>query len=87
MQSTPDVNLSLTVSPNPSRGSVRIALTGAENTSLQIFDMLGKEVYSSSGNSEVQWNANASGVYIVRATGIDTNGEEFIVSKRLVIDR
>lgn len=87
MQSMPDVNLSLTVTPNPSHGSVRISLTGAENTSLQIFDMLGKEVYSSSGGSEVQWNANASGVYIVRSTGIDTNGEEFIVSKRLIIDK
>lgn len=86
-QSVTEAELSLAITPNPAREAVRIALTGAEESSVQIFDMLGKEVYSSSITSEARWTAPTSGVYIVRVSGIDANGEEFIISKRLVINK
>lgn len=84
-QSSSDAGLVLSVSPNPSRDMVHVKLTGAEESSLQIFDMLGKEVFSSGINSTLQWNAPASGIYIVRVSGIDNDGEEFLVSARIVI--
>ncbi len=86
-QSVTEAEPSLAITPNPAREAVRIALTGAEESSVQIFDMLGKEVFSSSITSEARWTAPTSGIYIVRVSGIDTNGEEFIISKRLVINK
>lgn len=82
-----DESFSFTISPNPSRGNVTIKLRGAEGSRLAIYDMLGKEVFGADATEALHWLAPSSGVYIARLSGLDEFGEEFIVSKRLVIDK
>jgi hypothetical protein len=80
-------NVSLFVSPNPATGPVQIAVSGARTASVEVYDLLGSRVVSLPNAMEASWNANgmSGGAYIVRASGVDENGEQYTITKRLIL--
>jgi hypothetical protein len=79
----------LTLSPNPANVAVMIGVENAQRATVEIFDMLGNRVANLSNATSYQWAAEdlSSGIYIVRATGLDANGVSFTASKRLILER
>jgi hypothetical protein len=79
----------LTLSPNPAGAAVTIGIENAERANVEIFDLLGNRVARLSNAAQYQCNAEdlSTGIYIVRATGEDTNGVPFTASKRLILER
>jgi hypothetical protein len=82
----------ISVSPNPAEGQVIIAVENAQNLTAEIYDVLGNLVWTDRGISEVRWNlkgtsavAASSGIYIIKISGIDSQGGEFLESRKLVI--
>jgi len=79
------------LSPNPSHGAVRVDLTNAAKAKVEVYDILGQIVASGSASDYWSWNGTtaagiaANGTYIVRITGVDTNGKNFTVSRQVVI--
>lgn len=73
--------LSLSISPNPAASSATISLSGAPSASIEIYDVLGREVASfrMSGTYEWQMGTLPAGTYIVRATSDGT-----VISRRVV---
>ncbi len=73
--------------PNPMQqtGKVRYQLAEESDVSLQLFDMLGREIKSivqatqSAGSYTAEWNSNgiASGVYILRLNATQNSGATF----------
>jgi hypothetical protein len=87
-QELPQVS-DFSINPNPASGEVTISLDQARAAKIDIFDLLGKRLANFDDNSSHSWNASnqPNGVYIVRASGVDSNDLQFIISKRLVIAR
>ena len=79
----------LELSPNPTHGVVTIGIVDAPRAAIEIYDLLGNRVTVASTTSSYSWDASglSAGIYIVRATGVDANGQRFVISKRLVLDR
>jgi hypothetical protein len=79
----------LTLSPNPATGPVQIAIANASHTSVEVFDLLGDLLWSADNSMGYVWTPNeqTNGTYIVRASGIDTDGRPFTLSKRLILGR
>jgi len=79
----------LTLSPNPANVAVTIGIENAARATVEIFDMLGNRVANLSNATSYQWAAEdlSSGIYIVRASGLDANGVSFTASKRLILER
>ena len=90
----PDPLIGFSISPNPSGGEVTLDITGAQKVQAQVYDLLGSLVTTLHGTSQIVWNGRdasgtplASGAYIVRVTGTDVNGQPFLTSKEMVIQR
>jgi hypothetical protein len=87
MQSPVDI----TLSPNPSQGLVSISIGNAARAQVEVFDLLGSKLANvpNVSTSSYTWNAGnlPNGIYIVRASGADENGNAFVISKRLVLER
>lgn len=83
--------VTISVSPNPTRGIVRIEATDAVTGRIEIMNLLGQVVASNEGTSFV-WNSHASGtgvsagVYIVRVAGTNAKGQEFIETRQIVVE-
>jgi flagellar hook assembly protein FlgD len=67
---------------------------GAISTQVEIFDVLGNLVRSLHGTATLSWDGRdfagsnvVSGVYFVRVTGMDEQGQPFRASKQLVVQR
>ncbi len=77
----------LWLAPNPATGPVAIAIANAEKASIEIFDLLGNRVAAVPNALSSSWDATgmSGGIYIVRATGVDQNGNTFTLSKRLIL--
>jgi hypothetical protein len=82
----------LAIMPNPATTNVRI--TGLANSTVEIYDMLGRQVNVFTSVGDLSWNcrdytgnAVPNGAYIVRITGIAHTGSPFVLSKRLIIER
>lgn len=89
----PNPDVVISIMPNPSVGNVMIKANGARNFRTEIYDILGNLVWFSDGNSDVNWNgrivngsAASAGVYIVRVSGIDAQGKEFLECQKLSIE-
>src|SRR5581483_162173 len=90
----PAPTVDLGISPNPSSGDVEISITNALNSKVEVYDILGNLIASFNGSENMSWNGTdgtgsslPSGVYIVRVSGRDLIGQQFRVSKQLVIQR
>jgi hypothetical protein len=76
----------LRFSQNPAWGAVTINVSRAQSASLEVIDLLGNTVASSTG-TEWSWQPAAAltGSYFVRATGKDENGQAFRLTERLIV--
>ena len=86
------VAINFAVLPNPSAGEVFFNIPGAATAHVEIYDVLGNLIARVQGTTQFQWNGmNASdspvatGQYIVRVTGTDTQGQPYRASRELVI--
>ncbi len=87
--------VAITTAPNPMTSSLKVSLVGVNSASVLIFDLSGKQVLSSSLNSsEWIWNGTASdgtmllsGTYIVRLSGISTDGTPFASTQKIILAR
>jgi hypothetical protein len=72
----------ITVFPNPANDKISISSKLAI-TSVQLFDVTGKEVYSSGNSDEVNLKASnlAKGIYLLKLSG-----ENFSVNKKVVLE-
>ncbi|MBS1903337.1 MAG: choice-of-anchor D domain-containing protein [Bacteroidetes bacterium] len=84
------VTISLT--PNPMSSRLVATVTGTTSATIEVYDMLGKQLTSSATTGTWVWNATtdagarvASGSYIVRISGVSTDGIPFVTSKRVVV--
>jgi hypothetical protein len=85
----------ITAMPNPMTSSLKIDLSGVNSASVAMFDMLGKQVFSSPIHSnEWIWNGTASdgaplltGSYIIRVNGISAEGAPFVSTQKIILQR
>ncbi|MDP4199369.1 MAG: T9SS type A sorting domain-containing protein [Bacteroidota bacterium] len=77
------------LAPNPALGPVAISIDNAERASIDIFDVLGNRVAVMPNAISSSWDPTglSGGIYIIRASGMDQNGDPFAISKRLVLAR
>jgi hypothetical protein len=87
-----EVAKTIMLTPNPATAGVKI--TGAENATVEIYDILGNHVVALQAEGDLQWNCRTAagelvpaGSYIVRIAGQNAENIPFVVSKRLVIER
>ncbi len=78
--------------PNPAVENVTIVLPDARRAGIQVFDVLGNELYSQSHAENMTWNLRSNtgeklsaGSYIVRASGMTNEGKRFVASRQLII--
>ncbi|MDP4219925.1 MAG: T9SS type A sorting domain-containing protein [Bacteroidota bacterium] len=87
--------VSITAMPNPMTSLLKVTASGVRNVSVVIYDMLGKSVLSADINSaEWIWNGSASdgsmllsGTYLVRISGISSEGEPFVTTQKIILQR
>ncbi len=81
-------NVSFTITPNPATDNINIISSGVRTAEIGIYDLLGKEI-ASSKTTTWKWDASsiATGSYIVRIVGESFSGDQFIVSRRIIIAR
>lgn len=87
---TTPASASVMVSPNPTNGPIRVDLANVSRAKIEIFDVLGHLL--ASGNSTTNWTwsgstfgALANGSYIVRITGSDRAGKDFMISRHVAV--
>jgi hypothetical protein len=87
--------VSVTLLPNPMTSRLKVDLTGVSSASAVIFDINGKQVFTSPiASGEWIWNGTAtdgsmllSGTYIVRLTGMSAEGAPFISTQKIILAR
>jgi len=81
-------NVSFTITPNPATDDINIMSSGVRTAEIGIYDPLGKEI-ASSKTTTWNWDASsiATGSYIVRIVGESFSGDQFIISRRIIIAR
>ena len=81
-------NVSFTITPNPATDNINIMSSGVRTAEIGIYDLLGKEI-ASSKTTTWKWDASsiATGSYVVRIVGESFSGDQFIVSRRILIAR
>ena len=94
-------DVSISITPNPATNYFTVAASGVRRAEIGIYDLLGKEIAfpksatleeidnTASKNSTWKWDASnlATGSYIVRVTGESFSGEQFVLSRRIIISR
>jgi hypothetical protein len=73
--------------PNPSSGIVNMQLDGAENTTFEVFDVLGNVVASHTGEGTWQWDATSAGLASNGTYFIRASSGSVVATKRLVLQR
>ena len=61
-------NTALTVYPNPSTGIFTINLSNSQNSTLQVFNLLGEQVLQQADLTEINLSTHPQGMYIVKVT-------------------
>jgi hypothetical protein len=87
--------VSITMLPNPMTSYLKVDLVGAGNASAVIYDMQGKSVLSTTLNtSEWIWSGTANdgsalpaGTYIVRLSGVSSQGAPFVSTQKIILAR
>lgn len=81
--------VTITVSPNPTRGIVRVEVKDAASARIEILNVLGQTVATGEGTSFF-WNGEtagaSAGIYIVRVSGTNANGREFVETRQIIIE-
>jgi hypothetical protein len=84
----------LRISPNPASAGIVTCSSSAGTKAISIFDALGNLVAQKEHSAQWVWSgisavglSASSGVYFVRAEGVDNAGRPFVISKKLIIDR
>jgi hypothetical protein len=88
------INAVLNVFPNPATSGT-ISIKAPQGTKkISIFDALGRFITESKNTTEWIWKAVhqdrtgiTTGVYFVRAEGLESNGRPFVISKRVIFER
>ena len=88
------VTVDVSIMPNPSTGNITIIANGAEKLTAKIYDVLGNLVAVANGSSgSAVWNGESNdgmrvstGAYVIRITGIDSCGNEFVATKEAIIE-
>ena len=72
--------------------NVTANLTGVRSANVEVYDILGSPIYSTSVATQWTWNATtsngsrvAAGAYIVRFNGVTNEGVTFVTSKQIVV--
>ncbi len=75
----------LSIYPNPSLGTLNVALTEKNNSTVSIYNILGEVVFSSTKNTQlftVDMNNQPNGVYFVKVkTGGNVTTKKVVLSK------
>ncbi len=87
--------VTITALPNPMTSRLKVDLTGVNSAAVVIYDISGKTVLSTSiTSSEWVWNGTATdgsllvaGTYIVRITGLSTEGAPFVTTQKIILAR
>lgn len=94
VRSTLPEGVSVALMPNPMRSSTTIDLEGVRSASIEVSDVLGSTIMQTVAAGDWQWNGRMSngapapaGTYFVRVQGESTNGERFVTTNRIVIER
>ena len=79
--------VAISVSPVPSHSDVSVVLGGVRSAQIEVIDLLGNTISSAKATTDWKWIANGAGngSYIVRISGVSTNGESFVTSKRIIL--
>jgi hypothetical protein len=81
--------VTISVSPNPTRGIVRVEVKDAASANVEILNVLGQTVATGEGTS-FYWNGETAGVsagiYIVRVSGTNAAGREFVETRQIVVE-
>ena len=90
MRSIPAPDVEVSIVPNPSSGPVEISVSGTAKASIEVYDLLvGKQIIETTDGPAYDWNPEnlPNGVYIARVSGVDANGQTFVISKRISLQR
>jgi hypothetical protein len=81
-------NVSFTIAPNPATDNINIMSSGVRTAEIGIYDLLGNEI-ASSKTTTWKWDASsiATGAYLVQIVGESFSGDQFIISRRIIIAR
>lgn len=82
------------VSPNPAQSDVKVDFAGTTHANIEVMDMLGNTVARGETSSDWTWNGKtvsgtiaANGAYIIRIVGTSISGEQFVTSKRVILQK
>ncbi len=89
------IGVTITALPNPMTSRLKVDLSGVNSAAVAIYDINGKTVLSTSITStEWIWNGTATdgsalvaGTYIVRLTGLSTEGTPFLSTQKIILAR
>lgn len=80
-----NVGISLSISPNPTNGSLLILQNSAKNLEISIFDLIGRLVFKTELNSQelrIDLSKEAKGIYYIKAM----NSSDGVVYKKIVLE-
>jgi hypothetical protein len=82
------------VSPNPAHSDVKVDFAGTTHANIEVMDMLGNTIARGETSSDWSWNGKttsgttaANGAYIIRIAGTSISGEQFVTSKRVILQK
>ncbi|HEY6171403.1 MAG TPA: T9SS type A sorting domain-containing protein, partial [Candidatus Kapabacteria bacterium] len=82
------------VSPNPAQSDVKVDFAGTTHANIEVMDMLGNTIARGETSGDWTWNGKtvsgttaANGAYIIRIAGTSISGEQFITSKRVILQK
>jgi len=82
------------VSPNPAHSDVKVDFAGTTHANIEVMDMLGNTVANGQTSGDWTWNGKtasgvsaANGAYIIRIVGTSISGEQFLTSKRVILQK
>ncbi len=94
VSTTIPAGVSVSMTPNPMSSILKINVSGARNTAVAIYDMMGKQIFSQNINADFQWNGYsndgmqlANGTFIARLSGESTEGKAFVISQKIILQR
>jgi hypothetical protein len=80
------------VSPNPAYSDLKVDFAGVAKANIEVIDMLGNTIARGTTSGDWTWNGKtvsgtpaSNGAYILRIAGESINGEQFVTSKRFVL--
>lgn len=78
------------VSPNPAQSDVKVDFAGTTHANIEVMDMLGNTIARGETSGDWTWNGKtvaANGAYIIRIVGTSISGEQFVTSKRVILQK